>query len=77
MRDNFLNRFTTTYSLRPIADVGSVFRRYPGMWQVRGVKARRLLGRSCAARLLLLPQQLAGEVPLGRIGESCGGVAVE
>ncbi|KAI7838252.1 hypothetical protein COHA_007941 [Chlorella ohadii] len=34
MRDSFLNRFTTTYSLRPIADVGSVFRRYPGMWQV-------------------------------------------
>ncbi|PSC76209.1 hypothetical protein C2E20_0092 [Micractinium conductrix] len=34
MRENFLSRFTTTYSLRPIADVGSVFRRYPGMWQV-------------------------------------------
>lgn len=34
MRDSFLNRFTTTYSLRPIQDVGSVFRRYPGMWQV-------------------------------------------
>lgn len=37
MRDSFLNRFTTTYSLRPIADVGSVFRRYPGMWQVGAV----------------------------------------
>lgn len=35
MRDSFLSRFTTTYSLRPIADVGSVFRCYPGMWQVR------------------------------------------
>ncbi len=34
MRDNFLSAFTTTYSLRPIADVGSVFRRYPGMWMV-------------------------------------------
>ncbi|KAL4422848.1 hypothetical protein ABPG75_009045 [Micractinium tetrahymenae] len=34
MRDSFLSRFTTTYSLRPIQDVGSVFRRYPGMWQV-------------------------------------------
>lgn len=34
MRESFLSRFTTTYSLRPIADVGSVFRRYPGMWQV-------------------------------------------
>ena len=37
MRDQFLSRFTTTYSLRPIAEVGSVFRRYPGMWQVGGV----------------------------------------
>lgn len=36
MRDSFLSLFTTTYSLRPIADVGSVFRRYPGMWQVGG-----------------------------------------
>lgn len=34
LRESFLNRFTTTYSLRPIADVGSVFRRYPGTWQV-------------------------------------------
>jgi hypothetical protein len=34
MRDSFLSRFTTTYSLRPIAEVGSVFRRYPGSWQV-------------------------------------------
>lgn len=34
MRESFLSRFTTTYSLRPIQDVGSVFRRYPGMWQV-------------------------------------------
>ncbi len=41
MRDSFLNRFTTTYSLRPIADVGSVFRRYPGMWQVGGVHIAR------------------------------------
>lgn len=39
MRDSFLNRFTTTYSLRPIQDVGSVFRRYPGMWQVGGLLA--------------------------------------
>lgn len=30
----FLSTFTTSYSLRPIADLGSVFRRYPGLWQV-------------------------------------------
>lgn len=30
----FLSTFTTSYSLRPIAELGSVYRRYPGMWQV-------------------------------------------
>jgi hypothetical protein len=40
MRESFLSRFTTTYSLRPIQDVGSVFRRYPGTWQVRRRRAR-------------------------------------
>ncbi|DBA86430.1 hypothetical protein WJX79_010680 [Trebouxia sp. C0005] len=30
----FTSTFTTSYSLRPVADVGSVFRRYPGQWQV-------------------------------------------
>jgi hypothetical protein len=34
LRDNFLNRFTVTYSLRPVGDIGTVFRRYPGMWKV-------------------------------------------
>ncbi|CAG9461574.1 unnamed protein product [Pedinophyceae sp. YPF-701] len=34
MRDNFLGSFVTAYSIRPIEDVGSVFRRYPGLWQV-------------------------------------------
>ncbi|GBF95285.1 hypothetical protein Rsub_08316 [Raphidocelis subcapitata] len=34
MRNNFLDRFTVTYSLRPVGDVGTVFRRYPGMWKV-------------------------------------------
>jgi hypothetical protein len=34
LRSNFLARFTTTYSLRPIGDVGSVFRRYPDQWKV-------------------------------------------
>lgn len=35
MREQFLADFATVYSLRPVGDVGSVFRRYPGMWQVR------------------------------------------
>lgn len=43
MRESFLSRFTTTYSLRPIQDVGSVFRRYPGMWQVCWVRAAGLV----------------------------------
>lgn len=34
LRTNFLNNFTVTYSLRPVGDVGTVFRRYPGMWKV-------------------------------------------
>lgn len=36
LRDNFLKNFSITYSLRPIGDVGSVYRRYPSLWQVRG-----------------------------------------
>eukprot|EP00955_Chlamydomonas_euryale_P066062 359437-Chlamydomonas_euryale.AAC.2 len=35
MRSTFLNNFVVTYSLRPINEVGSVYRRYPGMWKVR------------------------------------------
>ena len=34
LRESFLRDFVTTYSLRPVGDVGTVFRRYPGMWQV-------------------------------------------
>ncbi len=34
IRDRFLRDFTVTYSLKPIGEVGSVFRKYPGMWQV-------------------------------------------
>lgn len=30
----FLSTFTTSYSLRPVGEVGSVFKRYPGQWQV-------------------------------------------
>lgn len=34
LQNQFLSTFITTYSLRPIGDVGSVFRKYPGQWQV-------------------------------------------
>lgn len=34
IRNNFLKAFTITYSLRPIGDIGTVFRRYPGLWKV-------------------------------------------
>ena len=34
IRQQFLSRFLTTYSLRPIGELGSVFRRFPGPWQV-------------------------------------------
>uniref|UniRef100_A0A383WB98 DUF1995 domain-containing protein n=1 Tax=Tetradesmus obliquus TaxID=3088 RepID=A0A383WB98_TETOB len=34
LRETFLKRFNVTYSLRPVADVGTVFRRYPGLWMV-------------------------------------------
>jgi hypothetical protein len=34
LRESYLKEFVTTYSLRPIGDVGTVFRCYPGLWQV-------------------------------------------
>ncbi|KXZ50670.1 hypothetical protein GPECTOR_15g354 [Gonium pectorale] len=34
LRSNFLKNFTVTYSLRPIGDIGTVFRRYPEQWKV-------------------------------------------
>jgi hypothetical protein len=34
LRENFLKRFNVTYSLRPVGEVGTVFRRYPGLWMV-------------------------------------------
>lgn len=36
LRESFLRNFVITYSLRSIGDVGSVFRRYPGLWKVCG-----------------------------------------
>lgn len=32
--EDFQGPFTVAYSLRPIGDVGTVFRRYPGKWKV-------------------------------------------
>jgi hypothetical protein len=34
LRESFLQNFLVTYSLRPIGDVGTVFRMYPGLWKV-------------------------------------------
>eukprot|EP01024_Parvocaulis_polyphysoides_P054924 TRINITY_DN5574_c0_g3_i1.p1 TRINITY_DN5574_c0_g3~~TRINITY_DN5574_c0_g3_i1.p1 ORF type:complete len:336 (-),score=49.42 TRINITY_DN5574_c0_g3_i1:196-1158(-) len=34
IRDRFLTQFQVTYSLRPIGEIGTVFRKYPNMWQV-------------------------------------------
>ncbi|CAD7699623.1 unnamed protein product [Ostreobium quekettii] len=34
IQNQFLQTFLVTYSIRPLGDIGSVFRRYPGMWQV-------------------------------------------
>lgn len=34
LRESFIKNFVVTYSLRPIADIGSVYRRYPGLWKV-------------------------------------------
>lgn len=44
IRNNFLKAFTITYSLRPIGDIGTVFRRYPGLWKVF-VEEENLPGR--------------------------------
>lgn len=34
LRTNFTNRFNITYSLRPVGEVGTVFRRFPELWKV-------------------------------------------
>lgn len=34
LRNQFLAQFITTYSIRPIGDIGTIFRRYPDLWQV-------------------------------------------
>jgi len=34
LRERFMGEFMTTYSLRPIGDIGSVFKRFPSQWQV-------------------------------------------
>ncbi|GIL69195.1 hypothetical protein Vretimale_12588 [Volvox reticuliferus] len=44
IRNEFLKNFVVTYSLRPIGDIGTVFRRYPGQWKVF-VEEENLPGR--------------------------------
>ena len=44
LRENFLNRFNVTYSLRPVGELGTVFRRYPELWKVF-VEEKELPGR--------------------------------
>jgi hypothetical protein len=34
LREKFTNRFNITYSLRPVGELGTVFRRYPELWKV-------------------------------------------
>lgn len=34
IRSSFLSAFVTTYSLKPIGDIGTVFRKYPEQWKV-------------------------------------------
>jgi hypothetical protein len=34
LRERFTNRFNITYSLRPVGELGTVFRRYPEQWKV-------------------------------------------
>ena len=34
MRTSFMSTFAVTYSLCPIGDIGTVYRQFPGMWQV-------------------------------------------
>lgn len=34
LRENFLKKFVVTYSLRPIGELGTVFRKYPELWKV-------------------------------------------
>ena len=34
MQTQLMGSFTTAYSLRPVGDVGSVFRRFPEPWKV-------------------------------------------
>lgn len=34
LRDGFLSSFTTCYALRPVGEVGTVYKRWPGKWQV-------------------------------------------
>ena len=65
LRSQFLSTFDTTYSLRPIGEVGTVFRRYPTLWKVFISDPQRP-GRF----------KLAAERPSRPTGELCGFAAL-
>lgn len=54
IRQEFLSKFLTTYALRPIGEVGSVFRQYPHPWKVfvedKSTPGRYLLAANCESR---------------------------
>ncbi|KAK9809687.1 hypothetical protein WJX73_005025 [Symbiochloris irregularis] len=54
IRQNFLSKFLTTYSLRPIGEMGSVFRQWPHPWKVfiedKSSPGRYLLAADCESR---------------------------
>lgn len=54
IRQDFLSKFLTTYSLRPIGEMGSVFRQYPHPWKVfiedKSTPGRYLLAANCDSR---------------------------
>ena len=48
LRDGFLSSFATAYALRPVGEVGTVYKRWPGKWQVF-VEDERAPGRGLLA----------------------------
>lgn len=77
IRNEFLSKFLTTYSLRPIGEVGSVFRQYPHPWKVfvedKSTPGRYLLAANCESRP-------AGEGLLSRVAiykHACAGKSAD
>ena len=70
MRNEFLSLFTITYSLRPLGESASVFRRYPGKWQV-----------SLAAKVHPLPvwhiTELPRWLPASNLGDTMNALSLQ